>query len=279
MPVKNIIKHITLKFHNGSIKVFGKSRIKLMNPNHPTNCLTLDLVKIPNQSLKGLSRIGFCFNMSTKYQIEVRLEDRQFSLSRAFRYNKFGNLGPKMILTNSTRSSFKYYSVQFKQESFTENTPGKKCKMYGKTSYNDCDQQFIKKWLTGNYPQNFTPIWATSNSSAVSTHFINNNYFHETYKRLILGTMRSDCPPPCTTTDITSVLIDEKNDNFSESRIDITFSDQVSTIVNNFPQFSTAYFLSACGGSMGMWLGMGVVQIVEILTRMIWRVKINMKHV
>ena len=57
MPVKNIIKNITLKFHNGLKTVFGKSRIKLMRPNHPTNCLTLDLVKIPKQSLKGLSRI------------------------------------------------------------------------------------------------------------------------------------------------------------------------------------------------------------------------------
>ena len=71
------------------------------------------------------------------------------------------------------------------------------------------------------------------------------------------------------------ILKFDKKDNFAQSRIDITFSDQVSIVVTNFPKFNAAYLLSACGGSMGMWLGVSVVHIVEILGKIILKIKIN----
>ena len=94
-----------------------------------------------------------------------------------------------------------------------------------------------------------------------------------------MGTVRSNCAPPCTSTEITSVFLDEKKDNFPQSRIGITFSDQVSIVVTNFPKFDAAYLLSACGGSMGMWLGVGVVHILQMLGKIILKIKINKKQV
>ena len=276
MPVKNIIKGVTLKFHKKSRKYLNPSYIKLIHPNHPSNCLTLDLVKIPNLSLKDLIQIQFNFKHASKYQLEVQLEDRLYSLSRSFKYNKFGNSGPKMELKNLSRSIYRYYSVQLSQKVFTEEDPGKKCKHYVETSYNDCDQQFIKKMLRENYPPGFMPVWATSNLSSVTTFITGDkSNFSEKYKNIILGTLESDCLPPCTSTNIISVFLDEKKENFTRSRIDITFSNKVSVVLTDFPKFNIAMFLSSCGGSMGMWLGVGVVQTVEMVVSTVWRLKMK----
>ena len=93
-----------------------------------------------------------------------------------------------------------------------------------------------------------------------------------------MGALKSECTLPCTSTEITSVFLDEKNDNYTTSRIDIAFSKQVSVAVTDFPKFNTAVFLSACGGSMGLWLGVGIVQAVEMLGRIFWRIKLDKKQ-
>ena len=273
MPVKDMIDNLRLKFHKKSGIYLNISYLELIRPNHPSNCLTLDL---SNLSLKDLIQIQFNFKQNSKYQLEVQLEDRLYSLSRSFKYNKFGNSGPKMELMNLSRSMFRYYSVQLSQNVFTEEDPGKKCKHYIETSYNDCDEQFIKKMLRENYPPGFMPVWATSNLSSVTTFITGNkNNFSKNYKNIILGTLESDCPPPCTYTNIISVFQDEKKENFTTSRIDITFSNKVSVVLSDFPKFNIAMFLSSCGGSMGMWLGVGVVQTVEMVVSAVWRLMMN----
>ena len=281
IPTKDMIDYIRLKYHNKSI-LLDLKHVKLIRPNHPTNCLTLDLFKTYDGGFSGLHQIHFAFRKNAryaKYQVEVQLEDRLFSISRAFKYNKFGNLGPIMELDNLSRSLYRYYSVQFNQKKFTEKDPGKKCKNYRETTYNECDQQFILEQLREKYPVGFMPVWATNNLSSVTTFITGNKTsFYMNYERLILGALKSDCPPPCTSTEITTVFLDEKQDNFTRSRINITFSDQVSIVVTDFPKFDLAVFLSACGGSMGMWLGVGIVQAVEMVGRGLWRIKLHKKQ-
>ena len=41
----------------------------------------------------------------------------------------------------------------------------------------------------------------------------------------------------------------------------LTFDDTVAITQYYYPQFSVAEFLSNMGGSLGLWLGVGVVQI------------------
>ena len=274
MPVKDVIKNIRLRFFKKPDRFLNLSYIRLIHPNHPSNCLTLDLVKISNISLKNLFQVIFYFKENTKYQLEVHLEDRLYSLSRSFKYNEFGNSGPKMELKNLSRSLYRYYSVQLSQNVFTEEDPGKQCKNYVERSYNDCDQHFIKKVLREHYPPGFMPVWATSNLSSVTTFLTGNkNTFPKNYADIISGTLESDCPPPCTSTKIISVFKDEKKFNLTKSKIDITFSNKVSVVVTDFPKFNAAMFLSSCGGSMGLWLGLGVVQTVKMVVRAVWRLK------
>ena len=277
LPVKDVNDFIKLKFQNESMNL-TLSHLELIRPNHPTNCLTLDLLKTYTHSLRGLYQIQFHFKSSSKYQIEVQIEDRLNSLSRAFKYNKFGRSGPRMELDNLNKSSYRYYSVQFNQKKFTERDPGKKCKNYHKTSFDDCDQEFFGKLLKEKYPPGFLPLWATNNLSTVTTLIRGNgSKFSKNYEGFILGDLKSDCLAPCTSTEITSVFLDEKNDNYSRSKIDITFSEHVSTVLTDFPKFNAAVFLSSCGGSMGMWLGVSVLQTAEVLWKILWKVKMDKK--
>ena len=280
MPAQKILrlKPIKLKFRNRSSIEIDRKHVKLIRMNHPTNCLTLDLVEIPNLNFKGINQIHFRFRRNANYKVEIQMEDRLYSLSRAFSFNKYKIVGPRMELKNLSKDMYRYFSVQFEQKRFSPHDPGKICRKYVETSYKDCDEEFMKKLLQKNYPASFMPVWATDNMSLVTTYITGNqDSFYENYQGMILGTLQSDCPTPCTSTEITSVFLDEKTGKLGGSRIDITLSEKVLIVVTNFPKFNLALFLSSCGGSMGMWLGVGVVQIMELLATMLWKLKTNRK--
>ena len=66
-------------------------------------------------------------------------------------------------------------------------------------------------------------------------------------------------------TTIKTVFIDEKSTERTYSRFDIAFSTTVKTFINDFPAFNFASFLAASGGAIGLWLGLGVQQILDQL--------------
>ena len=49
------------------------------------------------------------------------------------------------------------------------------------------------------------------------------------------------------------------------SKIDIVFSPVVKMFVNDFQSFSFSSFLASVGGALGLWLGLGVQQIIDSL--------------
>ena len=67
-------------------------------------------------------------------------------------------------------------------------------------------------------------------------------------------------------TNIKTVFIDEKTEGTSVKRFDIAFSTKVKTYINDFPSFNFATFLAATGGAIGLWLGLGVQQILDQLS-------------
>ena len=276
MNVKDAILDVLLYYQTKPVTILDKKYIKIYRPNHPTNCLHLDLVKIKTLELKGLRQIKFDFKNLSEFQVEIQLEDRQQSLSRAFKYNKFKNSGSRMNLKNLTKNKFNYYAVAFHQNIFVENDPARKCKEYQKESYDDCDSKFIAGVLEKNYPPGFLPIWATNDLTKVTKMIYGQNYsFSNAFTKIITGSAVSDCPLPCTTTEIKSVFLDtkfEKNMDMEYSRIDIEFSDKVTVTMTDFPKFNPAVFLSALGGSMGFWLGWGMVQTFEMMVHCIFKI-------
>ena len=43
------------------------------------------------------------------------------------------------------------------------------------------------------------------------------------------------------------------------------FSDKVMVTYNYYPEFSLVEALASLGGSLGLWLGLGVLQLLQLL--------------
>ena len=92
---------------------------------------------------------------------------------------------------------------------------------------------------------------------------------------MVAGISVSDCPLPCTTT--------QTEPKGKGTRIDITFSSKVKITTTDFVKPTLSSFLSEVrlkymkvvtkakrklpqvGGSMGLWLGLGAVQVFQLL--------------
>ena len=91
---------------------------------------------------------------------------------------------------------------------------------------------------------------------------------------IIMGREQTSCLVSCSSTDINTVFLDVKVDKFRNcSKIDLAFSDKVLVTFFDFPKFSAAEFLSRIGGSLGLWLGLGVVQIISVIINSGVRIK------
>ena len=86
------------------------------------------------------------------------------------------------------------------------------------------------------------------------------------YGDLLDGSQISDCPLPCTTTSVESRILTETSyENIS--KIDLTFSPTIIVTTTSFLKFIFAKFLSDLGGCLGLWLGLSMVQLVD----MVWK--------
>ena len=63
------------------------------------------------------------------------------------------------------------------------------------------------------------------------------------------------------------------------SILDITIKQSVTVSEYFFPEFSVSLFLSSMGGALGLWLGLGVLQLAtNIVTLATWIKKQNLKQ-
>ena len=88
--------------------------------------------------------------------------------------------------------------------------------------------------------------------------------WNKNYECIFDGTSVSDCPVPCTTT-IAIAKEEDVTTMEGGSAIDITFFDTILVTTTSFPTFSFSDALAKLGGAMGLWLGIGIMQVFEIL--------------
>ena len=71
--------------------------IRLIRPNYPNNCLTLDLSEFEELKGKLIYTIMFHFGRSTfATEVDIFLEDREVALSRNYKFTKMDFNGPRI---------------------------------------------------------------------------------------------------------------------------------------------------------------------------------------
>ena len=172
-------------------------------------------------------------------------------------------------LITGQKCANKKFLVEFKQMKYIEEDKSKGCVNYPQNnfeSYNDCDEAFMRNVLKSQYPPDFLPFWL---GGVNATKWMADMKITERiYSDLFKGTLmppKDVCPLPCTSTTRSTDFLYEMQEDVSYSTIDITFSDKVEITSWDYGTFSIAEVLASLGGSMGLWLGVGVVQLLETL--------------
>jgi hypothetical protein len=156
------------------------------------------------------------------------------------------------------------FVVNIKKSVFVEEDPTKNCRNYPNpdyASYRECDDQ----WMKDTVAPGLVPIWLADTMETVTIqHTAPNHSSMSIIEDMMDGTSFNNCPLPCTTIYTNTRFLSETVTDGTET-IDITFSPSVQVTTTNFMKPSLSSFLSAVGGSVGLWLGLGALQAAEIL--------------
>ena len=101
--------------------------------------------------------------------MEINIEDRFHDLDRSNRFAKLSQSGPQIQIENlGQKCSNKKFLVEFKQTKYVEEDKSKDCTNYpnsNHSSYNECDQAYVRQKISAYIGPNFTPLWAATNGS------------------------------------------------------------------------------------------------------------------
>ena len=220
----------------------------------------------------GFTSIDFHFYEDKNVGVQIVLQGSNIFTDRPVQSSKLNFVGDKiemekLEIDNVTGKGQRKYIVDIGKVEYIEEDLSKNCRNYpteDHESYNDCDKHFVRKKLDDWYSKDLVPIWTTGNLDEVSTNYSLVNNSNTDYYQLFDGSLKSSCPLPCSTITIRSQMTGETF--IDHPVIGISFDSTVEVTRTDFVEFSISGLLSDIGGSLGFWLGLGVLQAVQILT-------------
>ena len=130
----------------------------------------------------------------------------------------------------------------------------------GSVLLQDCEQN-QQMWCG----KNLMPFWAAKSPDEVTklVHYNKENLTIPPWRYLLEGARESKCLLPCKSTKVFGALWSSFTRNSDQNDvIEIRFHHEVSITESYFPSFSLPSFFADLGGSLGLWLGVGAVQII-----------------
>ena len=184
-----------------------------------------------------------------------------------------------MVLSKDEYKTTKEFYITFSQEEFSPADPTNPCLNYPTVeyeSYAECDDHFVTRSL----PPSLKPFWAVDNLSEASNTF---SLETETWKNmeklddLFSGILPSDCLRPCLQT--TATVEEGTVSSFEQSMISLAFSDEVCVKKTSVDKFSFMDSLNYFGSNLGLWPGLGLYQVLELVVGLVVASKVCNKIV
>ena len=262
-------------------------KLTVARVNYPNNCLTLPLNKLTDIKGKHIQELLVQVKNFTGYNsIEIHFVGDTLDTGRHIKEHRLDSGGDVIKLTGQNRST--NYMIDITQRVLVEEDPTNTCIDYPNqeySSYDECDNKNVKNLLPG-----LTPIWLSDDFADVTKQlFDENGTYYGALANLADGSHLSDCPLPCKTTRTRSKFLYESlgEDTF----FDLQFSSSVTVSKTDLIRPTIASFLSEVrfdfvdlqntmfqvGGSMGLWLGLGAVQVSQLAVNCLLMVVRNFK--
>ena len=257
-----------------NMTVIPPSSYKLLKPNYPNNCLTLD-ISMFLKSGDYVTGINIIFYQSATFaaKIEVHIEDRLQTMSRYYIASKLKTQGANIYIRDMEikEGLSKTYMLTFTQNIFSEEDKDHNCVNYPTENYDtfeDCDSQYLDELLQQD---SLFPAWAYPKDLSFATNITTNTSgLSPTTLGYFMGETPSPCQDPCTQTAITSVYSDTQKTKWGGIAYPaflIKFNPSVEVTTHFFPQFQFLVVFQDLGSSLGLWLGVGAIQAIEPLAR------------
>ena len=203
-------------------------------------------------------------------QEKLPFQDNNLLTQRTLSDGKFKNQGDQ-IKISLREPNFYIYTVEINQDIYVEDDLTKSCSVYPTlqyTSYDQCDMEYVREKIAAVFGSDVIPIWATTDINNVTkqAHLTNNalsSKWIQPTSNYGYGILQSPCKLPCTSTRTTTQLSEVVSHELPF--ILVKFQDTIQVTRTDIVQFSLTTFLSNLGGSLGLWLGLGMVQLGEVL--------------
>ena len=160
-------------------------------------------------------------------------------------------------------SIVKTYILDVKENIFVKEDVSKSCLDYPTQfhqTYGDCDDEFLDTVV----PHNMKAIGQVDDYNQASTFAIAEMPL--IYNDLFDGTEKSPCPLPCSTYSFESRFLKRNpTDYLNDSYVEISFPSSMTVTSTFFLKFSFTNTLSSIGGSMGLWLGLSLLEALQVL--------------
>ena len=69
------------------------------------------------------------------------------------------------------------------------------------------------------------------------------------------------------------MVSNERSDDDGLSTFDVTLDQVVTITESRYPKMSFAKFFSDLGGSLGLWLGVGIIQICVLIVNLVSKLR------
>ena len=199
-------------------------------------------------------------------EINIQFEDANLFTGRHISQHNLNYKGDKIGITgNQSKNVLKVYDMEMNEEIFVEEDRSKNCANYPTRdyeSYNECDKQYSLNRLAAEVGPGFTPLWATDNISTVT---VEPTWATEktAFITLATGLQVSDCKLPCKIMKTVTTYSSEQAYHYSG--IAVNFKNDMQITSTRHVRFDPVKFLCDIGGILGLWLGLGLVQLSNMV--------------